>query len=128
MSMRISLRIQTTLRYSLAMGSQVDRACVGEPGRRGRLATQSSCRASLPARAGPQQLARTRSLGGHDPGFILGNDQAVDVEPKLFADLSVVSDTRVKNHLDAAVEIEADRGNHALEAGHAILGAIPKDG
>lgn len=32
---RISLRIQTTLRYSLAMGSQVDRACVGEPGRRG---------------------------------------------------------------------------------------------
>ncbi len=26
MSMRISLRIQTTLRYSLAMGSQVDRA------------------------------------------------------------------------------------------------------
>lgn len=32
---RISLRIQTTLRYSLGMGSQVDRACVGEPGRRG---------------------------------------------------------------------------------------------
>lgn len=29
MSMRISLRIQTTLRYSLAMGSQVDRACAG---------------------------------------------------------------------------------------------------
>lgn len=36
MSMRISLRIQTTLRYSLAMGSQVDRACFGEPSRRGR--------------------------------------------------------------------------------------------
>lgn len=32
MSMPISLRIQTTLRYSLAMGSQVVRACVGESG------------------------------------------------------------------------------------------------
>ncbi len=31
---RISLRIQTTLRYSLGCG-QVDRACVGEPGRLG---------------------------------------------------------------------------------------------
>lgn len=66
--------------------------------------------------------------GIHDPGFILGYDQAVDVEPKLFADLSVVSDSWVKNYLDAAVEIEADRGNHALEAGHSIPGAIPKDG
>ncbi|MBA4952503.1 hypothetical protein H2O03_26575 [Pseudomonas aeruginosa] len=39
----------------------------------------------------------------HDPGFILGNDHAIDVEPKLFADLSVVSDSRVQNYLNAAV-------------------------
>lgn len=64
MSMRISLRIQTTLRYSLAMGSQVDRACVGERGRRGRLVTQFAWRASLLARDDLQQLARTRSPGG----------------------------------------------------------------